>query len=221
MLRAQDPTTVKKYLKAFIYGREKVGKTTFCIQFPRPYLIDTEGGAIHPQYIELLKKSKGGVYRCNSFPEVLKEIDALKADDHPFKTVIIDSLTLLYSNLVSFYQVRVDNKMAGHYQAANRDFHQLLSALTELKMDVLLTSHSKVLYDVQVTNGKVGMDSLGDTYDCYKKTPYLLDLILEVRNMAGKRKAIVKGSRLTEFRENDNFDFTYENFCKLYPLEKE
>jgi GTPase SAR1 family protein len=219
MLRAKEPTLIKKRLKAFIYGREKVGKTTCCIQFPKSYVIDTENGAIHSQYIELLKKSGSVILQTGSFDEVMAEVKALKHEKHDFKTIIIDSLTLLYANLVSHYQPLVDNKFAGHYQKANQDFSRLMSALLELDMNVLLTAHAKTLYDVGKTSGKVTMETCGDTYDCYKKTPYLFDLILEIRNIAGDRRAFVKGSRLQEFKEGENFEFSYKNFCEKYDIE--
>lgn len=219
MLRAKPPTEIRKRLKAFIYGREKVGKTTCCIQFPKPYLIDTENGAIHSQYIELLKKSGGVSFQCAAFDEVMPEIQALRTEKHNFSTVIIDSLTQLYSNLVNHYQPLVDNKFAGHYQKANQDFHRLMSALLNLDMNVLVTAHAKAFYEVQKTNGKVSMEVIGDTFDCYKKTPYLFDLILEVRNIGGERRALIKGSRLEGFKENENFEFNYQNFCERYDVE--
>ncbi len=219
MLRAKEPTLIKKRLKAFIYGREKVGKTTCCIQFPKSYVIDTENGAIHSQYIELLKKSGSVILQTGSFDEVMAEVKALKHEKHDFKTITIDSLTLLYANLVNHYQPLIDNKFAGHYQKANQDFSRLMSALLELDMNVLLTAHAKTLYDVGKTNGKVTMETCGDTFDCYKKTPYLFDLILEIRNIAGERLAVVKGSRLQEFKEGENFEFSYKNFCEKYDIE--
>ena len=126
---------------------------------------------------------------------------------------------MLYTNLVNHYQPLTDNKFAGHYQKANQDFSTLMSALVELDMNVLLTSHAKALYDVTVTNGKASMETCGDTFDCYKKTPYLFDLILEIRNIAGERLALVKGSRLQEFKEGENFEFSYKNFCDKYDIE--
>lgn len=219
MLKASPPSSIKKRLKAFIYGREKVGKTTCCLQFPKPYLIDTENGAIHDQYVELLKKSGGVSFQTGSFEEVLQEIHSLRTERHPYKTVIIDSLTMLYSNLVDYYQGIVDNKFAGHYQKANQQFQRLMAALLDLDMNVLLTAHAKTFYDVSKTNGKVSMEALGDTFDCYKKTPYLFDLILEVRNIGGERLALVKGSRLEGFKEGENFQFNYPNFCERYNIE--
>ncbi len=188
MLRAKLPEQIKKRLKAFIYGREKVGKTSCCLQFPKPYLIDTENGAVHEQYIELLKKSGGASFQSASFDDVMQEIQALRVEKHDYKTIIIDSLTVLYANRVDYWQPLVDNRMAGHYQKANQDFNRLLISLLDLDMNVLVTAHAKVLYDIKpTTNGKVSMEALGDTFDCYKKTPYLFDLILEVRNIGGAR----------------------------------
>jgi hypothetical protein len=44
-LRGSIPKPEDKRLKAMFFGAAGVGKTTAAIQFPAPYLIDTERGA--------------------------------------------------------------------------------------------------------------------------------------------------------------------------------
>ncbi len=218
MLRAKPPTAIKKRLKVFIYGAPKVGKTTCCIQFPKPYLIDTEGGAVHPQYVDLLKGSGGVIYQCTQADEVLKEVQALRREKHEFKTLIIDSITILYTNLLNYRDSVASGKFGEPYASTNRQFLALIYALMELDMNVLVTAHSKVKYVSTGTGNQLKMETEGETFDCYKKIPFLFDLIIEAQNRGGSRVGIVKGSRLTNFKEGESFVFNYESFCEKYDV---
>src|SRR5438445_393207 len=60
-LRGKKPELIQKRLKVLFYGPAGVGKTIAAIQFPTPYLIDTEKGAENKQYVKLLDQS-GGAY---------------------------------------------------------------------------------------------------------------------------------------------------------------
>jgi GTPase SAR1 family protein len=65
-LRAIKPKAVEKRLKALFYGSAGVGKTTASIQFPRPYLIDTEKGAENDQYVKMLEKTGGVIFQTTT-----------------------------------------------------------------------------------------------------------------------------------------------------------
>lgn len=86
-LRAKKPESVKKRLKALFYGTAGVGKTTASIQFPSPYLIDTEKGSENDQYINLLIKSGGSVFQTADFDELIKEVKSLLTEKHEFRTL--------------------------------------------------------------------------------------------------------------------------------------
>ena len=73
-LRGIKPTVVQKRLKALFYGGAGVGKTTAAIQFPKPYLIDTEKGATNDQYLEILNKNGGVIFSTVDFDELVQEI---------------------------------------------------------------------------------------------------------------------------------------------------
>jgi len=49
-LKAKKPEVAKGRLKLFLYGNAKVGKSTMSIQFPKPYIIDTEGSMDKRKY---------------------------------------------------------------------------------------------------------------------------------------------------------------------------
>ncbi len=219
MLKGKAPQTIQKRLKVFIYGPPKVGKTTCSIQFPSPYLIDTEGGAVHDQYVALLEKSQGAVFQCSEIDDVITEIKTLRVEPHPYKTFILDSVTILYNNLINYLIPLTKDKFGEPYNSANRKFLPLLYTLMELDMNVIVTAHSKPNYVSVGGGGKLKMEVDGETFDCHKKIPFLFDLIIEVQNRGGARIGIVKGSRLTNFKEGENFSFNYQSFREKYDVE--
>ena len=75
-LRGKKPATVEKRLKMLLFGKAGVGKTTAAIQFPKPYLIDTERGAENDQYVRALEKSGGAYYFTNDPAELIEEVRA-------------------------------------------------------------------------------------------------------------------------------------------------
>ena len=100
-LKAKQPEAVKVSKPKFlISGESGVGKTFFALDFPKPYLIDTESGATRPQYQEKLKKSKGVYFGkdegSQDFNIVIEEIKELAKTKHEYKTLIIDSFSYLY-----------------------------------------------------------------------------------------------------------------------------
>jgi hypothetical protein len=223
-LRGVKPKTIQKRLKAFFYGNAKVGKTTAAIQFPKPYLIDTERGAENEKYVKLLEAGGGVIFQTNDFDEVLKEVKTLLTEKHDYKTLIIDPLTTLYNDLVDkSAKSRISDKdpdgtaFGGHYAGANKKIKILYNLLLRLDMNVIITSHAKNEYGPK-------MDVIGQTFDCYKKMDYMFDLILEIQKRGKNRVALVKGTRLDGFPEDEVFPFSYSEISLRYGsdiLEKE
>lgn len=215
-LRGIQPELVKKRLKILMYGVAGSGKTMAAISFPRPYLIDTEKGFEHEQYLEKIKDNGGCVFHTTDFDELLAEIKSLATEKHPYKTLIIDPLTVIYNNLVEkCAQDRVSpsnpDGMAhgGHYITCNRKMKQLISLFIRLDMNVIITSHSKNEYGHNMT-------VLGQTFDCYKKIDYLFDLVIEIHKKGKIREAIIKKSRPKSFQESDRFPFNYDEIANRY-----
>jgi len=221
-LRAVKPKNIQKRLKAFFYGNAKVGKTTAAIQFPKPYLIDTERGAENDKYVAMLERGGGVIFQTNDFEEVLKEVKSLLTEKHEYKTLIIDPLTILYDDLLDKCAAKgisatdKDGTSYGrHYKLAEKRMKNLYSMLLTLDMNVIITSHAKAQYQM---NGKE-MILIGQTFDCYKKMDYMFDLILEVQKRGKERVSIVKGTRINGFIEDEVFEFSYGEIAKRYGLE--
>lgn len=221
-LRAVKPEKIEKRLKAFFYGRAGVGKTTAAIQFPAPYLIDTEKGSENDQYIKLLEKSGGVIFQTSDFNEVMQEIRALMAEKHSYKTLIIDPMTILYNDLLDKCSSKRKTQQdpdgtayGGHAKLAEAKMKELINLLYQLDMNVIITSHQKNEYSM---NGKE-MTLVGQTFDCFKKMDYLFDLVIEVQKRGKDRVGLIKKSRIENFKEDTTFKFSYDEIADLYGRE--
>jgi hypothetical protein len=210
-LRGVKPEAIQKRLKAFFYGEAGAGKTTCAISFPKPYLIETEGGAENDAYIKRLQDSGALVYCTSDFDEVMDEIKSLMSDDHAYKTLVIDPLTHVYDGLVEKCGAdkKIGTEFGRHYSEANRRFKQMMKLLARLDMNVIITSHAKKEYgDNMVVKGI--------TFDCYKKLDYLFDLVVEVQMRGDQRVGIVKKTRIESFPYSEVFPFSYEEIARRY-----
>ena len=209
MLRGKKPTSIEKRLKTLFYGGAGVGKTTAAIQFPKPYLIDTERGAENDQYVKMLENKGGAIFQTTDFDEMITEIKSLLTEKHEYKTLIIDPLTTVYNNLLDEASESVGTEFGRHYGEANKNMKRLLNLLLRLDMNVIITSHSKNEYgqDLKV---------LGQTFDCYKKLDYLFDLVIEIQKRGVERYGVVKKTRIANFDELESFVFSYDAFAEKY-----
>ena len=208
-LRGKKPECIKKRFKAFFYGAAGVGKTTAAIQFPKPYLIDTERGAENDQYVTYLKASGASVFQTSDFDEMMSEIRSLLTEKHDFKTLIIDPLTVPYSNLLDKAEKKVGSEFGRHYSEANKHIKHMINMLLRLDMNVIITSHAKNEYGA-------GMTLIGQTFDCYKKLDYLFDVVFEIQKRGKERVGVVKKTRVEAFLDNETFPFSYEEISRRY-----
>lgn len=208
-LRAKKPEAIEKRLKALFYGSAGVGKTTAAIQFPKPYLIDTEKGAENDQYTKILQNAGGVVFQTSDFDELMKEVKSLLTEKHEYKTLIIDPLTTLYNDLLDKSAIKHGTEFGRHYADANKQIKHLLTLLLRLDMNVIITSHAKNEYGQNLS-------VLGQTFDCYKKLDYLFDLVFEIQKRGKERVGLVKKSRIEAFPDLETFPFSYEEIATRY-----
>lgn len=208
-LRAKAPEAIQKRLKALFYGSAGVGKTTAAIQFPRPYLIDTEKGAENDQYTKILQKSGGVIFQTSDFDELMSEVKSLLTETHEYKTLVIDPLTTLYNDLLDKSALKNGTEFGKHYGDANKQMKNLLNLLVRLDMNVIITSHAKNEYGQNLS-------VLGQTFDCYKKLDYLFDLVFEIQKRGKDRVGLVKKSRIESFPDTEHFPFSYDEIAKRY-----
>lgn len=222
-LRGKKPKTVVKRLKALFFGLAGVGKTTAAIQFPRPYLIDCEKGAENDQYVKILD-AKGGAYMgpeegSTNLDEIIREVTTLLSVSHPYRTLIIDPLTVPYNDeldkcakMLVTSEDKLGTAFQRHKQPADRKLKHLLNLLLRLDMNVLITSHAKGEW-------KNGAPTGTDTFDCYAKLEYLFDLVVLIQKRGAERVGIVRKTRIDAFPEGENFPFTYDIIADKYGRE--
>lgn len=208
-LRGKKPASVEKRLKALFFGPAGSGKTTAAIQFPRPYLIDTEKGAENAQYTRIIEASGGVMFQTNDFDDIVKEVTSLLSEKHEYRTLIIDPITTVYDDLIQKAENRVGTEFGRHYGEAKKQWKRLGNLLMRLDMNVIVTSHQKNLYGD-------AMKVIGNTFDGPKGLDYLFDLVFEVSKRGGDRVGIVKKSRVESLPEGDVFPFGYGEIATRY-----
>lgn len=219
-LKATKPEAVEKRLKLLLFGSAGSGKTTAAIQFPRPYLIDTERGAENAGYTKLLKEA-GGVYlHTYDVGEIIEEVKALATEEHEYKTLVIDPITLPYDQLLDEWAEKVGTDFGKHKGPADRAMKHLWRLLFKLDMNVILTSHAKPNWTrAKDQKGKDTVVQEGMTFDTYGKTDYMVDLVLEGKKVGRDRVCVVRKSRLDGFDEGDEFDMSYAAIADRYGRE--
>jgi hypothetical protein len=219
-LRAVPPKAAEPSRpKILLYGREGIGKTWFSLQFPSVYFIDTEGGANRSHYTDLLEHA-GGVYMgpehgSLDFETVIEQIQALATERHPYKTVVLDSVTKLFNTAVAEEAERLGDKNAfgADKKAAVQYMRRLVTWLTRLDLSVILTAHQKEVWGL---NDRGVREVIGVGPDTWDKLPYELDLTINVTKTGPTRRGKIGKSRLIGFPETETFEFTYDAFSDRY-----
>lgn len=217
-LKAKAPVDVIATKPKFmISGESGVGKTFFALDFPKPYLIDSEGGATRQQYQEKLKKTGGSYFGkeegSQDFKAVIEEVKQLTTTKHEYKTLIIDSFTYLYMLEASEAESKGGSDFGRDKKMANIPTRQLISVLEKCDLNIILVCHSKTKWE---RRGKEIIDA-GSTFDGYDKLEYILDLWVEINK--GGKTFTVKKSRVQSLIQGDSYPLSYDKFAELYGKE--
>ena len=195
-----------------LFGSAGAGKTTAAIQFPKPYVIDTERGAENDSYVDRINERGGALFQTTSFDDIVAEVRALASETHDYQTLIIDPVTVIYDDMVASWEKRVGTDFGRGYSAAKKEWKRLTSLLSTLDMNVVMTSHAKNQY---AEGG--GLKIVGMTFDGPKGADYYHDLVLEVsKESDGTRTATVRKSRIVGFPEGESFEFSYPEVARRY-----
>lgn len=221
-LKAVKPEAVPKRPKIFLYGAAGSWKTSTAIQFPSPYLIDTERGAENEQYVQALKAA-GGVYmHTTDLSEITEQVLALMQEKHGYRTLIVDPLTVAYNDALDTQATANVAAEGGdgtefgrHKRVPDRAIRRLIGLIYRLDMNVVITSHEKIQYK------KVGnkFEVMGTTFDCFNKLDYMFDLVLATEKRGQECVAIVRKSRVQAFADGEAFPLSYEAIADRYGRE--
>lgn len=169
VMNLQSITTGKqrKPPRIMLIGVEKIGKSTFGADAPEPIFIQVKGETGLDE-IEAAKFPP-----ATSYEEVMEAIGSLCQDEHPYKTLILDSMSTLNPLMIDFAcrqeNVKSVSKLGGGYGAQEevlvnhaRELMDALDYLREEKgMACILITHIK-------PNPKTFNDPETDPYDTYK-----------------------------------------------------
>ena len=134
--------------RIMVYGSEGVGKSTFAANAPRTVFIQTEDG------LSEIDCSK--LPLATSFDEVVRQLTAIRDEEHEFGTLALDSLDwlerLIWDRVCQDYGVKCIEKADGGYGKgythALTYWRQVVSLLGEIrakrKMAIVLLAHAKV-----------------------------------------------------------------------------
>ena len=218
-LKARPPALVKPgKIKAVLFGVSGVGKTTLALSFPSPYYFDTEGGARGKQYRDLLTAS-GGAYMgpedgTLTFETLIEQVKALTAEQHGYKTLIVDSITKLFQTAIANEQEKLGTKDAfgASKKPAVAAMRRLLVACDKLDMNIFFICHETAEW------GLVGGERAesGRAPDCWDKLIYELDLTVQAIRQGPARVALVKKTRLVGFPDGERFPLDYAEFSKRH-----
>ncbi|CAL7878407.1 AAA family ATPase [Fusobacterium necrophorum] len=121
-----------------IWGESMSGKTYLAREFDSPIIINTDGNG---------EKVDTPSISVKSFSEFAEVIDALKNQEHTFKTVIIDLIddieVMLTSHICEQEQVEAlaDIKWGKGYAKQSSVWKKLMMELTQMDMNVIFISH--------------------------------------------------------------------------------
>lgn len=219
-LLAVAPDAIEpKKPKVLVYGPPGAGKTWASLDFPCVYYIDTEGGADLDHYRAKLRNS-GGAYLgpdqgSLDFDVVIAQIQALATEEHQYRTVVIDSISKLWNTALSDEQELLGAKDAfgAFKKAPTRKFNSLVKWTSRLDMNAIFIAHQKDQWGLDDKGQRV---MTGYTYDGQEKLEYDLHLVLRIAKVATSRYAYIGKSRLPSFPENENFDWSYQEFAARY-----
>lgn len=199
-LRASTPAARKQRLRCLIYGPPGVGKTTAAIQFPSPYVIDTEGGTDY--YGDIIERSGGVVWQSSSIDEVTAEVLTLARESHPYRTIVIDPFTSLFDTATEEGVATKGDEFGKHTAFAKSKSKRLIRALEAADMNVVLTSHEAPRWDA---GKEAGTKPAG-----WADLPYFADVVFQLRLIGKKRIAKVEKCRPSWFEDQGTFEWSFE-----------
>lgn len=219
-LKGKDPATVTPgKIKMMTFSKSGIGKTWLSMDFPRPFYIDSEGGARLGHYQEKLKASGGAYFGPDDgaldFQSVIEQVQALATEKHEYKTLAI-TITKLYQTAIANEAERLGDKDAfgASKKPAIAFMRRLVNWIQRLDMNVLFEAHEAIEWGINPKTGN--REEIGQIPDVWDKLVYELDLTLKLVKRGSSRIAIVHKSRLLGFPEGEHFPLEYAEFATRY-----
>ena len=133
-----------------LYGASKSGKTTTAAQAEGALFLATEPGLNALQAYQV---------PITSWEDFLAACSDLAQGQHPFKTVVVDTIDLAYrfcsEHMLKKYSVEHESDLGygKGYALVNNEFHRVLTKLAHLPYGLVLISHAQEI-EVETRTGK-------------------------------------------------------------------
>lgn len=215
--RKAEPS--ERRLRLFLWGDTGSGKTTFALRFPSPAVIDMEGGTDH--YADSFHFHR---VRTTSAQEAVEAIDWLLTQQHPYRTLVIDPITILWEALQKkwsdIFLVRNKGKKSFKHEfylndwqdwaTVKSDLREIMRKILACDMSVVVTARQKLLYPEDGARGNAV-----EVFDGEKTLPYLFDTILHLYRRDGKFLAFPIKDRTGKLPATE-FELDYKVFSDAF-----
>lgn len=163
----------KRRLKVMLTGAAKSGKTFAALSFPRPALIDSEGGW------ELFEQfTPEGVQQTKDIDDALELIRLARADDgKSYSSLVVDSVTVLYDMEIAKLR-RLKGTQFGMSDRAlvNDRMKEFYNALTQMPIHICLITRE--VEKLEVVGKQI--NKLGPGIDADRGAAYPVDFVIRM-----------------------------------------
>ncbi len=207
-LRAKKPTVEPERFRALVYGAESSGKSHFACSIPNSYYIDTEDLQKYNKFKEMLIANDSVMVNLLNLSDIIEEIKSLIEDDHDYKTLIIDSISVPYNFLANLEVERLKavseksiegTEFSAHLNKSKRLVFHISMLLQRIDMNIIVISHEKGKYE--------GMKEIGKVYDINDKIAHGLGCVIHMQKRGNKRVGYIAKSRFDELPEFQSVEF--------------
>lgn len=196
----QKAVPTGRKLKILLYGASGSGKTRAALTFPRPLLVDAEGGSAfyrgRPGVGEFLVKD------TKALSDLEKIISLVQADNgKTVDTLIVDPITVFYDVQKDAMARTAKDGALGFREWAriNNRMKAIYNSLTNLPVHVIVIARESVEYEGEGNNLK----KVGQKPDSDKALPYVFDFSIR---MNADHSGVVVKSRGLELAKNNRLD---------------
>lgn len=214
-------TAKERKIKLFLWGSWGVGKTTVGLQFPKPAVLDMDGGA------ELYgNKYNFDILKSTSLREIKLAVQFLIDNPGQYETLVLDPITIYWELVQKYWSAVFLNRIKGvrankheffdlgprEWATIKADFKGLFDRLISLDMHVVVTARETVKY-------KPGQFMVADgvKYDGEKSIPYIFDTVLHLYRDKEKYMALCSKDR-TESLPCEPFECSYKILANLMKI---
>jgi hypothetical protein len=149
-----------------------------------------------------------------SFDTLIEQMQALSTEQHPYKTLIVDSLTKLFQTTIANESERISqagkkDEFGASKKPAVAAMRRLVKWMNLLDMNIWFICHE--VPEWGMVDGQ--RTEIGRVEDVWEKLRYELDLAIQATRRGASRYATVKKTRLLAFPEQETFPLEYAEFA--------